>query len=86
MAKFYSKQLRQNVTRGMRYNAQKALYNGHKALEYTVDDTKHYIENKTTSPIVQRIFKEFVDGKPLTQIAEDLNKQGIRTTLVESLM
>ena len=81
MAEFYSKQLRQNVTRGMRYNAQKALYNGHKTLGYTVDDTKHYIEDKTTSPVVQRIFKEFVDGKPLTQIAEDLNKQGIRTTL-----
>ena len=86
MAEFYSKQLRQNVTRGMRYNAQKALYNGHKTLGYTVDDTKHYIEDKTTSPIVQRIFKEFVDGKPLTQIAENLNKQGIRTTLGRKFM
>ena len=30
MAEFYSKQLRQNVVRGMRYNAENALYNGHK--------------------------------------------------------
>ncbi|MDE6107755.1 MAG: recombinase family protein, partial [Oscillospiraceae bacterium] len=30
MAEFYSKQLRQNITRGMRYNAENGLYNGHK--------------------------------------------------------
>lgn len=81
MAEFYSKQLRQNVIRGMRYNAQKALYNGHKILGYTVDNTKHYIEDKTTSPIVKSIFKQFTDGKPLTEIAKELNQQGVRTTL-----
>lgn len=45
MAEFYSKQLRQNVVRGMRYNAENALYNGHKTLVYRVDDTKHSLKN-----------------------------------------
>lgn len=79
MAEFYSKQLRQNVTRGMRYNAEKCLYNGHKLLGYKVDDTKHYIIDDTTAPIVQRIFHEYADGKPLQKIANDLNAQGLRT-------
>lgn len=81
LAEFYSAQLRQNVMRGMEHNAKNALYNGHKLLGYKVDDTKHYIEDETTSPIVQKIFMEYAGGKPLTQIAEDLNTQGIKTTL-----
>ena len=81
MAEFYSKQLRQNVIRGMRYNAQNALYNGHKMLGYTVDDTKHYVEDKVTAPVVKRIFMQYANGKPLTQIADELNHQGIRTVL-----
>lgn len=81
MAEFYSKQLRQNVTRGMRYNAENALYNGHKMLGYKVDDTKHYIKDEVTAPIVQRIFKQYADGKPLTEIAKELNAQGIRSVL-----
>ncbi len=81
MTEFYSRQLSQNVIRGMRYNAQNALYNGHKLLGYAVDDTKHYIEDKVTAPVVQRIFMQYADGKPLTQIAVELNNQGIKTVL-----
>ncbi len=81
MAEFYSKQLRQNVVRGMRYNAENALYNGHKMLGYKVDDTKHYIKDETTAPVVQYIFKQYADGKPLTEIADELNVQGVRTML-----
>lgn len=81
IAEFYSANLRQHVTRGMRYNAENALYNGHKMLGYKVDDTKHYIKDEVTAPIVQRIFKQYADGKPLTEIAEELNAQGIRSVL-----
>ena len=81
MAEFYSKQLRQNVMRGMQYNAENALYNGHKTLGYTVDDTKHYVIDDVTAPIVINIYKEYADGKPLTEIAKGLNDAGIRTTL-----
>ena len=78
LAEFYSLQLRQNVTRGMNYNAEHALYNGHKLLGYTVDKaTKKYIVDEKTAPIVQRIFLEFAGGKPLADMVRDLNGQGV---------
>lgn len=78
LAEFYSLQLRQNVTRGMNYNAEHALYNGHKLLGYTVDKaTKKYIVDEKTAPIVQRIFLEYAGGKPLADMVRDLNQQGI---------
>ena len=36
MAEYYSRQLSQNIQRGMDYNAQHALYNGHKLFGYDV--------------------------------------------------
>ena len=78
LAEFYSLQLRQNVTRGMNYNAEHALYNGHKLLGYTVDKaTKKYIVDKNTAPIIQRLFLEYAGGKPLADMVRDLNRQGI---------
>ncbi len=81
MAEFYSKQLRQNVTRGMRYNAEHCLFNGHKLLGYAVDDTRHYIPDPATAPIVQRIFTDYANGRPMQDIANELNEAGIRTVL-----
>lgn len=81
MAEFYSKQLRQNVTRGMRYNAEHCLFNGHKLLGYAVDDTRHYIPDPATAPIVLKIFTEYADGRPMQDIANELNEAGIRTVL-----
>lgn len=81
MAEFYSKQLRQNVTRGMRYNAEHCLFNGHKLLGYSVDDTRHYIPDPSTAPIVQRIFTDYANGRPMQDIANELNEAGIRTVL-----
>lgn len=79
MAEFYSKQLRQNITRGMRYNAENGLYNGNKMFGYTVDGGKHYIVDPATAPIVQRIFADYAAGKRNKDIIDELNKQGIRT-------
>ena len=50
MAEYYSRQLSQNIQRGMDYNAQHALYNGHKLFGYDVDrSTKKYIPDPRTS-------------------------------------
>ena len=81
LAEYYSKQLRQNVTRGMRYNAEHCLFNGHKLLGYAVDDTRHYIPDPATAPIVLRIFNDYADGRPMQDIANELNEAGIRTVL-----
>lgn len=79
MAEFYSKQLSQNITRGMRYNAENALYNGHKMLGYKVDADKHYVIDETTAPVVQRIFDDYISGKGLKTIVRELNEQGVRS-------
>lgn len=79
MAEFYSKQLRQNITRGMRYNAENGLYNGNKMFGYTVDGEKHYVIDPATGPIVQRIFADYAAGKRNKDIIDELNSQGIRT-------
>ena len=81
MAEYYSRQLSQNIQRGMGYNAQHALYNGHKLFGYGVDKaTKKYIIDPDTAPFVQRMFAQYAEGKPMTEIADELNAQGLRTT------
>ena len=80
MAEYYSRQLSQNIQRGMDYNAQHALYNGHKLFGYDVDrSTKKYIPDPNTAPFVQWAFREYASGKPLKTIAEEMNAQGLRT-------
>lgn len=78
-AEFYSKQLAVNIQRGMNYNASHALYNGHKILGYDVDENKKYIVDPSTAPFVQRIFNEYANGKPMKEIMDDLDKQGVRS-------
>ena len=80
MAEYYSRQLSQNIQRGMDYNAQHALYNGHKLFGYDVDrSTKKYIPDPNTAPFVQWAFGEYASGRPLKTIAEEMNAQGLRT-------
>lgn len=57
---------------------------GHALFGYRYDDPGKsakgcYVENPEQSWIVQRIFREAVEGKPLRRIALDLNAEGIRT-------
>ena len=85
MAEFYSKQLKQNIVRGMRYNAENCYYNGHKMLGYKPEEgkkaNKKILIDPDTAPIVQRIFAEYAAGKQLQIIANELNEQGFRTVL-----
>ncbi len=78
----YSKQLSCNVKRGLYFNAEKGLYNGHKTFGYSVDkNTKKSIIDKNTAPIVIKIYNEFADGKPIVKIRDELNNAGIKTVL-----
>lgn len=79
LAEFYSRQLSVNIQRGMAYNAEHALYNGHKVFGYTVDDEKHYIPDPKTAPFVKRMFDEYAAGKPMHEICDEFNEAGVRT-------
>jgi DNA invertase Pin-like site-specific DNA recombinase len=79
LAEFYSRQLSVNVKRGMRYNAENCLSNGHRIFGYEIGPDKKYVINPDTAPVVQRIFHNYANGEPMQQIADTLNGQGIKT-------
>ena len=81
MAEFYSMQNRQNVIRGMTYNAENSLFNGHVMLGYKKGKDKRYVIDDKTAPIVQRIFNDYANGKPIKKIVNELNGQGLKTVL-----
>jgi DNA invertase Pin-like site-specific DNA recombinase len=82
---FYSANLSQDVLRGQRENASRGFYNGGRApygyIRVKVQDgsisrTKLEPDPKT-APIVQRIFRECLEGKGLKAIARGLNADGL---------
>ena len=89
-AEYYSANLTQNVMRGLNYNAKNCYYNGVKVFGYKTEELpvkgkggrpkKIYALDPVTSPVVRRIFQDFANGKPLQEIIDDLNNQGLRTT------
>lgn len=79
MAEFYSKELAQKVTRGMRETAMKGnSCGGTPALGYKIVNKK-YVIDPLTGPIVKEIFKRYTEGDSLANIAEDLNNRNIKT-------
>ena len=79
MAEHFIIQHSKNVTRGLNYNAEKAWYNGRKILGYIGQKNQCYEVDPETAPIVQQIFEDYVNGKPMKVIADELNAVGYRT-------
>jgi len=83
MAAYYSRQLAVNIKRGQRYNYENCKYLGVKMLGYKTEGSgrhnMYYVVDSETAPIVQRIFNEYVSGKSMAQIVEQLNSEGRRT-------
>lgn len=79
MAETYSVNLRQNVLRGLTYNAERCLYNGNLVLGYIGEKNKPYRIDEKSAEIVKQIFEEYADGKPKQRIVDDLNRKGLRT-------
>lgn len=79
MAESYSVNLRQNVMRGLNYNAERCLYNGNLILGYVGEKNKPYRIDEKSAEIVRQIFEEYADGKPKQRIVDDLNRKGLRT-------
>ena len=88
-AEYYSASLRQNVMRGLSFNAKNCYYNGVKTFGYMTEELpiagkngRHkriYVLDPVTAPVVRRIFEDFASGKPLKEIIDELNNQGLRT-------
>ncbi len=66
-----------SIRRGQRYNAERALSNGHKIFGFTVDEDKRYIEHPETAPIVTQIFDDYAHNVSMQKICNRLNAQDV---------
>ena len=78
-AEWYSRQLSENVMRGMSDNARRCLYNGTHILGYRADTGGRYEIHEDEAAVVRDIFALYCSGYSSAQIAKDLNGRGLRT-------
>ena len=84
---FYSSNMAQDVTRGMRENATRGYFSGGSPpFGYAVTKVKDGVKLRSrlvlepsTAPVVKRMFDECASGKGLKEIAKGLNRDGIVT-------
>ena len=80
MAEFYSKELSQKVTRGMRETALKCnSCGGSIPLGYKIVNKK-YVIDETTAPIVVEAFTRYAEGEKISEICQSFNERGFRTS------
>lgn len=82
-AEYYSKQLSQNIKRGLNHNSELCLFNGHRTFGYKPEEgakcgKRIEIDNES-APIVRKIFADYAAGTPLKKLADELNGNGLRT-------
>lgn len=81
IAEYYSADLSQKITRGMRESANKLQsLGGIIPLGYKSVNKKLEID-EATAPYVQEIFQRYADGERIADIANSLNARGVRTAL-----
>lgn len=89
MAEYYSAELSQKIRRGMDLNGEKCLSTGGNiALGYKLEQIdltdekskKKLVIDEKTAPLVRRIFQMYADGMSVTQITEQLNVEGYKTS------
>jgi len=78
-AEWYSRQLSENVIRGLRDNAQKCLFNGTHTYGYTAGPDGRYMIVDDEAAVVREIFRLYRSGYSSALIARILNDRGLRT-------
>ena len=78
-AEWYSRQLSENVLRGMADNARRCLYNGTHIIGYTSGADGRYAIQPAEAAVVRDIFSLYRAGWSASQIAHDLNGRGLTT-------
>lgn len=80
MAEYYSLELSQKTTRGMRESALKGLsVGGPTPLGYKVEG-KRLVLDPLTAPLVEEAFTRYAGGETVAEISRDFNARGYRTT------
>ena len=78
-AEWYSRQLSENVTRGMTDNAHRCLYNGTRVLGYSRGSDGRYAINPEEAAVVRNIFDLYSSGWSSIRICNLLNSHGVTT-------
>ena len=79
-AEWYSRQLSENVTRGMMDNAHRCLYNGTKILGYIRGSDGRYALHPEEAAVVRNIFDLYTSGFSAARICQQLNNNGVKTS------
>ena len=79
-AEWYSRQLSENVTRGMTDNAHRCLYNGTRILGYKRGPDGRYVLDPDGAGVVRTIFDLYCSGYSAARICRLLNAQGVKTS------
>jgi len=79
-AEWYSRQLSENVTRGMTDNARRCLYNGTKILGYVRGPDNRYALQAEEAAVVRNIFDLYCAGYSAARICRQLNDQDVKTS------
>ena len=79
IAEYYSADLSQKITRGMRESALKGhSIGGHVPLGYKIENHR-LVVNPATAPIVQEAFERYANGESIADICRLFNLKGYRT-------
>ena len=79
-AEWYSRQLSENVTRGMMDNAQRCLYNGTRIFGYSRGSDGRYALHPEEAAVVRNIFDLYTSGFSAARICQQLNNNGVKTS------
>ena len=79
-SELYSRNLASESLKSLHIRAKSGLYNGgNVAYGFRIDSVGRYVRDPMTAPIVERIFKLYLDDTPISKIADTLNAEGYRT-------
>lgn len=78
IAEWYSRNLAENVSRGMNDNAKKCISNGIKILGYKRGPDNRYEIDPDCAAVVRRIFDLYISGYSAAAIARMLNDQNLK--------
>lgn len=78
LAEYYSKNLAQNVTRGMRVARQHGFFTGGTIpYGYRVEEKK-LVPDETEARVVRKVFEMYADRVPMSEIIEEINRLGFK--------
>ena len=78
-AEWYSRQLSENVLRGMSDNARRCMFNGCRIYGYTVGPDGRYAIQPEEAAVIREIFSLYISGYSSAMIARELNARGLIT-------